>query len=216
MDVDRVSELQNVTGVMDGGVLILTANNDKTLSGNPFLTLDVNQAVTVFVAYDDVHLNIPAWLQSYGESGLKLPIYGNDQSLFGKEFTQGTIEFGGKEGVTESSMYSVIVVSGSASNCNAPPVVDAGANVTIKPSEAFIGAGSITDPDDDSWQAVVDYDDGDGEQPLSLAGNSLLLAILTQQSGRTQFALLSLTLPAAWAQTSWSLRLWARSPPCPE
>ena len=73
-------------------------------------------------------------------------------------------------------MYSVIVVSGSVSNGNAPPVVDAGANVTIKPSEAFIGAGSITDPDDDSWQAVVDYDDGDGEQPLSLAGNSFALS----------------------------------------
>lgn len=51
---------------------------------------------------------------------------------------------------------------------NVAPAVQAGADATIGEGSVFARSGSYTDPgvDDAPWTATVDYDDGNGEQPL--------------------------------------------------
>ena len=54
---------------------------------------------------------------------------------------------------------------------NNTPVVDAGPGGTINEGQAFESAGSFVDPDADTWSATVDYDDGAGPEPLTLAAD---------------------------------------------
>jgi hypothetical protein len=49
-----------------------------------------------------------------------------------------------------------------------PPGVQAGINATINPGTEFVRTGSFTDPNPDTWTALVDYGDGSGTQPLAL------------------------------------------------
>lgn len=59
---------------------------------------------------------------------------------------------------------------------NVAPVVDAGPDITVNEGDAFSGNGSFYDPGTDAWSATVDYGDGSGPQPLSLAGMSFNLS----------------------------------------
>ncbi|MCH7652262.1 MAG: PKD domain-containing protein [Chloroflexi bacterium] len=67
-------------------------------------------------------------------------------------------------------------ISGGTIDVNGSPVVDAGPDVTIGEQDAFIGAGSITDSDDVSWTATVDYGDGTGVLALQVSGNEFTLS----------------------------------------
>lgn len=58
---------------------------------------------------------------------------------------------------------------------NVAPTVAALAGATIDEGSAFTSTGTFTDPGADSWTATVDYGDGSGVQPLSLAGKSFAL-----------------------------------------
>lgn len=58
-----------------------------------------------------------------------------------------------------------------------PPVVDAGSNGTTTTNVEFTRSGSFTDADSAGpWTATVDYDDGGGEEPLTLDGFDFDLA----------------------------------------
>ena len=70
----------------------------------------------------------------------------------------------------EGSSSASVVVS------NVTPVVDAGPDATILEGGTFESAGSFTDPGADSWNATVDYGDGNGIQPLALSGKDFLLS----------------------------------------
>ena len=54
---------------------------------------------------------------------------------------------------------------------NTGPLVEAGGDATVAEGSLFARAGSFTDPDADSWSATVDYGDGAGAVPLSLAAD---------------------------------------------
>ena len=54
---------------------------------------------------------------------------------------------------------------------NVAPTVDAGPNGTIATGATFSSAGSFTDPGADTWTGTVDYGDGTGVQPLTLAAD---------------------------------------------
>ncbi|MEZ5552745.1 MAG: PKD domain-containing protein [Pseudomonadales bacterium] len=66
---------------------------------------------------------------------------------------------------------------------NTAPVPDAGAGATIVEGDTFNGAGSFTDPDADTWTATVDYGDGSGVQPLTLAGMAFTLGHVYADNG---------------------------------
>jgi DNA/RNA endonuclease G, NUC1 len=68
------------------------------------------------------------------------------------------------------------VTTSSVSISNVAPSIGAIAGGTVNEGSAFTAAGSFADPGDDSWSATVDYGDGSGVQPLTLAGKSFSLA----------------------------------------
>ena len=71
--------------------------------------------------------------------------------------------------VTMSSNRSVTATFAMPQNTG--PLVEAGGDGTAAEGSLFSRAGSFTDPDADSWSATVDYGDGAGVQPLSLAAD---------------------------------------------
>ena len=76
-----------------------------------------------------------------------------------------TVTVAVSDGAT-SGIDSVSVVVG-----NVAPTVDAGPDATIATGATFSSSGSFTDPGADTWTATVDYGDGTGVQPLTLAAN---------------------------------------------
>ncbi|NLF73702.1 MAG: hypothetical protein GX575_32100, partial [Candidatus Anammoximicrobium sp.] len=51
---------------------------------------------------------------------------------------------------------------------NVPPVVNAGADGSVRSGQTFTQIGSFVDPGADTWTATVDYGDGSGVQSLTL------------------------------------------------
>src|SRR6476661_513549 len=68
------------------------------------------------------------------------------------------------------------VTTASVNVSNVAPSIGALTGGTVNEGSAFTAAGSFADPGDDTWNATVDYGDGSGVQPLTLAGKSFSLA----------------------------------------
>ncbi len=97
-----------------------TANNDKMGAAEGFLSFDVNQAVTVYVAYDERYPQQPEWLQDWMKTEEILKTTDVDSNpagvnlaLYSKEYEAGTVTLGGNEAENEddNSMYTVIISS---------------------------------------------------------------------------------------------------------
>jgi len=109
-----------------GSTYIKTSNGDKNFEGtDEFLVFDVNQDVTVYVAHDDRYSIKPSWLSSFANTGLTLSISGaGDFELFAKAYPSGTVTLGVNQDPAESesnSMYTVIIVRGTAVDPGDPP-----------------------------------------------------------------------------------------------
>ena len=87
---------------------IKTANDDKNASEASFMTFDVNQDVTVYVAYDDRISTKPSWMSSFSDTGDNLVTTDTPFSIFAKDHAVGTITLGGNE--AGYSMFTVIIV----------------------------------------------------------------------------------------------------------
>ncbi len=116
---DRGYTFTTVPSSLQGATYIKTANDDKNLSGSSFLTFDVNQDVTVYIAYDDRISVKPSWLSLYTDIGDNIDT-GMQFSLYAKNFSAGTITLGGNEGGGNSSMYSVIIQGASSMDIVSP------------------------------------------------------------------------------------------------
>ena len=66
---------------------------------------------------------------------------------------------------------------------NVAPIVTPLSPATINEGSTYLAAGSFTDPGADTWTATVNYGDGSGIQPLTLAGKSFSLSHLYPQNG---------------------------------
>jgi hypothetical protein len=86
-----------------------TDNDDKQQTANPFLSFDVNQPVTVYVAHDDRITTKPSWMSSFTDTGDDIDSTDWPRSVFSQDFPTGTVTLGGNGGSSASSMYSVIV-----------------------------------------------------------------------------------------------------------
>ncbi|HLF93131.1 MAG TPA: hypothetical protein VJB14_06705, partial [Planctomycetota bacterium] len=60
--IDRSYTVTSLGGALAGGVLIRTANDDKSVTANPHLRFSVNVSATVWVCYDKRGTQVPAWL----------------------------------------------------------------------------------------------------------------------------------------------------------
>ncbi len=121
--IDRTYTYSGVPVLVEGATYIKTANDDKLSGGSSFITFDVNQDVTVYVAHDDRIIAKPSWMTSFTDTGDDLVIVSQAHSIWKKDFTAGTITLGGNAGGGNGSMYSIIIVeqgTGSAPDTTPP------------------------------------------------------------------------------------------------
>jgi hypothetical protein len=115
--IDRGYTYTSVPSSLQGATYIKTANDDKNSTGPSFVTFDVNQSVTVYVAHSVRITPKPSWLTSWTDTSEDLVTSGPNHHLYKKNFAAGTVVLGGNEG-SYSSMYSIIIVdAGGTSNC---------------------------------------------------------------------------------------------------
>lgn len=108
--VDRDYTLTQVPQCFDGAMQILTANNDKTSTGDVFLSFELKGEATVYLAYDKQISQIPQWLSSWKATGEQII---NSRStvynIYSKEVGNGRITLGGNEGTLDDNMYMVFM-----------------------------------------------------------------------------------------------------------
>jgi hypothetical protein len=105
--IDRGFVYSSVPDWLTGATYIKTANDDKSSTGDSFISFDVNQAVTIYVAHPYGSQDQPAWMASFSDTGADLVTTDRKLNLFMKDFQAGTVTLGGNDA---SSMYTIIVV----------------------------------------------------------------------------------------------------------
>ena len=126
--IDRSFTYSSVPDWLEGATYIKTANDDKGSSGSSFISFDVNQDVTVYVAHDDRISTKPAWLVPFIDTGYDLTTTDATLSIFEKDFSVDTITFGGNEG-TGYSMYTVTIVPQGTGLDHTPPAAPTGLRI---------------------------------------------------------------------------------------
>ena len=112
--IDRSYTFTDIPAYLEAATYIKTANDDKVSVGDDFLSLDVNQDVTVYVAHDDLITDKPSWLLDFTDTGDQLVTTDKSLSIYAKNFPAGTVTLGGNEGLGHSMyMVALVVVPGS-------------------------------------------------------------------------------------------------------
>ena len=105
--LDRDYVFTSVADKYRGLNYLRTANDDKSSSGDGFVTFAVNKTVEVFVGYDPRNVALPSWLQSWSDTGENMFSTDMPLHLYKKEFLAGSIQLGGNE--MGNSMYIVVI-----------------------------------------------------------------------------------------------------------
>ena len=127
--IDRSYTFTNIPETQTGATFIKTANQDKNSSSSAWLSFDVNQPVTVYVAHDPRIATKPAWLDTFTNTGEVLVTTDTSLELWSQAFPAGSISLGGNRGSGGgASMYSVALVpdeplGGETNNDTTPPSV---------------------------------------------------------------------------------------------
>jgi len=146
---------------LQGAASVKTANSDKTSQqASFFLSFDVNQNVTVYIAYDDRYPLKPLWLQDFTDTGENISVGSVSMSLFKKVYLSGTVALGGNVnpgGTGDNNMYTVFVIAGGTdisdttapltSNIRAQNITDSEASIawnTDEPASSRVEYGLST------------------------------------------------------------------------
>ncbi len=133
--MDRAFEYTSVPSSCSGIQVLRTANADKDSSAeNTLISFEVNQAVSIYVAYDTRILESrPAWLSLPSWEDTENDLGTNDASgrrLYRKSFASGTITLGGN-GENHSGGYSMYSVLVAAQNSTAHAVREVAVPETV-------------------------------------------------------------------------------------
>jgi len=118
--IDRDYRYQNTPEAYQGLAILRTANNDRAATDTAFITFDVNQSVTVYVARDSRHDSAPTWLDTWVETTDELSTDDTTFALYSKTYNAGTVRLGGNS-ASQFSMYAVLVDSSTSGNNGNPP-----------------------------------------------------------------------------------------------
>jgi len=69
--IDEAYTLTSFPPELDGGIWIMTSNDDGTETASNFLSFIIDFTATVYVAYDS-NASIPDWLSSFNDTGLEI------------------------------------------------------------------------------------------------------------------------------------------------
>jgi hypothetical protein len=100
---------------------ILTANDDKSVVNDSFLTFDLLTDATLYLAYDRRASTLPEWAISAGFTATGLEVVWTTDTnmgyfnLYAADFGLGAVQFGGNEGAkTEASSNYIVYAEGAA------------------------------------------------------------------------------------------------------
>ena len=149
--IDRSYTYSNIPSEYEGFKVLKTANDDKASSGNSFISFDIDNSATIYIAHVADETNLPAWLAVWNKTGMIIATTDRNLNVYSKEFAAGTVVLGGNEGV--ASMYTVIVAApGDGGTGEVPPEV---------PPEVGIGTASL------SWTPPTTNVDGSTLEDLA-------------------------------------------------
>jgi hypothetical protein len=103
--IDRSYTFSTVPAKYNGLQYLRTANDDKAAAGNPLISFNANQNVTVYVSY--AGSGLPSWLSGWTNTGDVIATTDRNLAVYAKEFPAGTVALGDNGGAP--SMYTVIV-----------------------------------------------------------------------------------------------------------
>jgi len=72
--LDRTYTLTSIPTMLDGGVWLLTENDDKTNSRSDYLEFTVDRDVDVYVAFTPTATSLPTWLQGFEDTAESLGV----------------------------------------------------------------------------------------------------------------------------------------------
>ena len=110
---DRPYTYNNLPAMVQGATYVMTPNNDKSRTSDPFLTFTVNVPVTVYVAYDVRATALPGWMSGWANTGQALGTSDVGHDLFSMDFVAGAVSLGGNKSsgaLGAGSNYTVVVV----------------------------------------------------------------------------------------------------------
>ena len=105
--IDRSYTYSTIPSEYEGFKILQTANDDKAASGSTFISFEIDNAATVYVAHVADSANVPAWLADWKDTGMVIATTDRSLHVYSKEFPAGTIVLGGNEGA--ASMYTVMI-----------------------------------------------------------------------------------------------------------
>jgi lysophospholipase L1-like esterase len=115
--IDRSYTLINIPNVLAGGIWIMTANNDKSITSTNHISFDIDRQCKVYVAYDSRAASLPTWLgDNFTLTSHTVEVSDQDMGYFNvyeKSFSPGTVTLGGNRAPGASgggSNYIAIVV----------------------------------------------------------------------------------------------------------
>jgi hypothetical protein len=108
--IDRSYTYQQIPDKLVGAIFIKTANNDKKISDDRFITFTVNKTIKIFIAYDDRNTSQPSWLSGFTNTGLKLITSDVTMGLYEKQYAAGNVTLGANDSIS-GNMYTIIITS---------------------------------------------------------------------------------------------------------
>jgi len=105
--IDRNYTYSTIPSKYKGFKILQTANDDKSSTGNAFISFNVDQPATIYIAHVENNTNLPTWLSSWIGTGEILSTNDRNLYIYKKDFLAGTIVLGGNG--SAPSMYTVFV-----------------------------------------------------------------------------------------------------------
>jgi DNA-binding beta-propeller fold protein YncE/mono/diheme cytochrome c family protein len=113
---DRDYTVEEVINPFVGAEIILSPNNDKTITEENFLTIQIAAQGIVYVAMDPRVTTIPNWLKTWTKTGLLFKTSDVDFIVYQKSVTAGTLVLGGNLAAGATGTGSNYVVIGKSSD----------------------------------------------------------------------------------------------------
>lgn len=105
--IDRSYTYSTIPSAYQGFKVLQTANDDKTSMGDAFISFNIDQSVTGYVAHANNGTGLPSWLTSWANTGNSVVTTDRTLFVYKKDFSAGTVVLGGNEG--GDSMYTVFI-----------------------------------------------------------------------------------------------------------
>ncbi|HHS12526.1 MAG TPA: T9SS type A sorting domain-containing protein [bacterium] len=108
--IDRDYTVSSVPDSREGLIWISTANDDKAVRDDDFLTFELKYRSNLFIAYDSRIAALPRWLLEWELTGETIvDSRGSVFDLYTRKFESGSVTLGGNCGSSDDNMYFILV-----------------------------------------------------------------------------------------------------------